>query len=579
MSHSQLSDFYDLQQIGRGSFGTVFRARRKMDREVYVLKEIKLAGASKREIDAAVNECHFLAKIDSPYVIRYYDSFVEAEAETLWLVMEYATGGTLRELIVSRQDPMNEDEAWYYICQILLGVASIHSLRIIHRDIKSLNIFICTRQGEKSYLRNQMKVGDMGVSKELQATNMLAQTLVGSPYYLSPEICRSEKYNSKSDVWALGVTFYEMLNRGKHPFQAHNQASLIVKILKGKYAPLSESYSQSLRDLVYYCLRTTPEQRPDVFRLLALPVVRGRIEQYNLTVPPDVAENIKRAAEAVAREIMRKSARVSSPGDLPSTPQGSSPRSVDTAESVRHSRGHARKSSVVREPERSDQSQRVSGHSSKMGVRPGPKDQVRHPDGAGALDIQSDVVIYDSQMATNHDHDVFYVYDFDDDDYDAKDTVVRQAAPGSSGAGATPLRKSLASGKRGDRSAGILPSSSTSEVSTSTTRPETALKQKELDTYLSKDGELSKKQVQYFQQISQFKVGHAARNDLIQFFTAELDGKQYSETEIAKYVFGRIGYDQAEIIDVLRKYVAVQRERQIISQKINALLNQIQAEL
>lgn len=254
--------------------------------------------------------------------------------------------------------------------------------------------------------------------------------------------------------------------------------------------------------------------------------------------------------------------------------------------------------SVVRDPERQDrqdrqdrpdQAQKTSARSSKTGSRPGPREQPRHPDAGGTLDIQSDVVIYDSRMATGQDHDVFYVYDFDEDDYDAKNTVVRQPGSGSGaqsgaqpsatpGSGATPLRKSLASGKKVDKS-GPPPSSSNSEVSASTTRPETALKQKELDAYLGKDGELSKKQVQYFQQISQFKVSYTVRNDLIRFFAAELDGKKYSETEIAKYVFGRIGYDQAEIIDVLRKYVAVQRERQVISQKINALLNQIQAEL
>lgn len=83
----------------------------------------------------------------------------------------------------------------------------------------------------------------MGVSKQLNSTTFMSQTLVGSPYYLSPEICKSEKYNVKSDIWALGVTFYEMLNKGKHPFLAKNQAALLINIIKGKYPPLPAVYS------------------------------------------------------------------------------------------------------------------------------------------------------------------------------------------------------------------------------------------------------------------------------------------------------------------------------------------------
>lgn len=129
--------------------------------------------------------------------------------------MQYAQHGTLRDIIVKSNDYMSETDAWYYMAQMIIGVASLHGQHIIHRDIKSLNIFAGTGTNGHKYT---FMIGDMGVSKKLNSTTFMSKTLVGSPYYLSPEICSADKYNMKSDIWALGVTFYEMLNKGKHPF-------------------------------------------------------------------------------------------------------------------------------------------------------------------------------------------------------------------------------------------------------------------------------------------------------------------------------------------------------------------------
>lgn len=148
----------------------------------------------------------------------------------------------------------------------------------------------------------------MGVSKQLNSTTVMSQTLVGSPYYLSPEICRSEKYNIKSDIWALGVTFYEMLNKGKHPFLAQNQAALLINIIKGKYKPLPSCYSQQLIDLVRWCLQQDPSKRPDIFSLLALPPVQAVIKQYKFELPECVKQG---AREALTRLQRIKSSELS----------------------------------------------------------------------------------------------------------------------------------------------------------------------------------------------------------------------------------------------------------------------------
>ncbi|CAL6005593.1 Kinase [Hexamita inflata] len=298
MSHSSLLDFEIMQQIGRGTFGVVYKCKRRKDGGIYVLKELKLSGCTGEEVQTAINECNILAAVDSDYVVRYYDSFIDNSTQTLWLVMEYAAHGTLRDIIIKSKDYISEQDAWYYITQMILGIASLHSSHIIHRDIKSLNVFVADGSNGQKYA---LKFGDMGVSKQLNSTIIMSQTLVGSPYYLSPEICRSEKYNIKSDIWALGVTFYEMLNKGKHPFLAQNQAALLVNIIKGKYKPLPAQYSQQLIDLVRWCLQQDPSKRPDVFSLLAIPPVQQTIKQYNLKLPPAVEQGAKEAMQRLSR--------------------------------------------------------------------------------------------------------------------------------------------------------------------------------------------------------------------------------------------------------------------------------------
>lgn len=105
-----------------------------------------------------------------------------------------------------------------------MGLEHIHKNKILHRDIKTLNIFLNKNE--------TVKIGDLGVAKALN-TNDFARTMVGTPFYLSPELCEEKPYNEKSDIWALGCLLYELCTF-KHPFEATNQASLILKIIRGK---------------------------------------------------------------------------------------------------------------------------------------------------------------------------------------------------------------------------------------------------------------------------------------------------------------------------------------------------------
>lgn len=120
----------------------------------------------------------------------------------------------------------------------------MHGEKILHRDIKSMNIFLSNS--------SSVKLGDVGIARVMSTQTDYVNTLVGTPYYLSPEQCEDKPYNAKSDIWALGVVLYECCAK-KRPFDADNQAALIWKILRGRYPPIF-GYSSELLDIIRRCM-------------------------------------------------------------------------------------------------------------------------------------------------------------------------------------------------------------------------------------------------------------------------------------------------------------------------------------
>ena len=116
---------------------------------------------------------------------------------------------------------------------------------------------------------DKIKIGDLGVARELNQTANMAHTVVGTPYYLSPELCEEKPYNNKSDIWSLGCVLYELCTL-RHPFEATNQGALALKILRAQYAPIPATYSRSLKDLVDRMLTKDYRKRPDIEQILKL---------------------------------------------------------------------------------------------------------------------------------------------------------------------------------------------------------------------------------------------------------------------------------------------------------------------
>lgn len=167
---------------------------------------------SKQQKQDAAFEATILSKINSEYVCRYYDSYMTPTS--INIVMEYCENGDLGKYLKRQMGRhLVENKIWKFFIEMSLGLNYLHSNKILHRDIKTINMFL----GKD----DKIKIGDLGVAKLLNQTANFAHTVVGTPYYLSPELCEEKPYNHKSDIWSLGCVLYELCTF-RHPFEANN---------------------------------------------------------------------------------------------------------------------------------------------------------------------------------------------------------------------------------------------------------------------------------------------------------------------------------------------------------------------
>ena len=265
------SSYNVIKLLGEGSFGKAFLCE-KGDMKC-VIKQIQTDDMSQKDKNDVFNEAKILQKLDHQNIIKFIEFFESTKPKpTLNIVTEYADDGDLSEKIKSQKNqPFTETEILDYFTQICLALKHIHEKKIIHRDLKSGNIFLM-----KSGL---VKIGDFGISKGFERTMDKARTMVGTPYYLSPEILENKPYDSKTDIWSLGVLLYEMMTF-KMPFNANSLPMLSVKIMRGNYTPPPSVYTKDLREIVSKCLTVKPSRRPTIQEILAMPIVQNRIKNF-----------------------------------------------------------------------------------------------------------------------------------------------------------------------------------------------------------------------------------------------------------------------------------------------------------
>ncbi|XP_057608433.1 serine/threonine-protein kinase Nek1 isoform X5 [Chionomys nivalis] len=237
-----MEKYVRLQKIGEGSFGKAVLVKSTEDGRHYVIKEINISRMSGKERQESRREVAVLANMKHPNIVQYKESF--EENGSLYIVMDYCEGGDLFKRINAQKGALFQEDQ---------------------------NIFL-TKDGT-------VQLGDFGIARVLNSTVELARTCIGTPYYLSPEICENKPYNNKSDIWALGCVLYELCTL-KHAFEAGNMKNLVLKIISGSFPPVSLHYSYELRSLLSQLFKRNPRDRPSVNSILEKGFIAKRIEKF-----------------------------------------------------------------------------------------------------------------------------------------------------------------------------------------------------------------------------------------------------------------------------------------------------------
>ncbi|KAL1510733.1 hypothetical protein AB1Y20_007022 [Prymnesium parvum] len=269
-------DNYELlRKLGQGTYGTVYLCRQISSGKQCVMKRMLLSTLNSKERKSAFQEAQLLQELSHPNIVGYMDTL--ASKTKLYLFMQFCDGGDLeRRLAEVRKEgqPIKQTQLLDWFVQMSLALQYLHSRRILHRDLKTANVFL-TRM-------HIVKLGDFGVSRVLSATAELAKTFVGTPYYLSPELLSNQPYGHASDVWALGCIFYEIATL-EHPFEATTFPSLASKILHDPapmISPHRPDCDVAVDELLAMMLDKDPHRRATLPELLGAQVVQRRMHDF-----------------------------------------------------------------------------------------------------------------------------------------------------------------------------------------------------------------------------------------------------------------------------------------------------------
>ncbi|BHF68040.1 Serine/threonine-protein kinase 4 [Sparganum proliferum] len=251
-------------KLGKGSYGSVFKARHRRTGSIVAVKKVPVDS----DLSEIVKEISIMQQCDSQYIVKCYGSLFDNQ--DLWICMEYCGAGSVADIMRLRNQTLREEEIGTILKYSLLGLDYLHQMRKIHRDIKAGNILL-TNSG-------MAKLADFGVAGQLADTLAKRNTVIGTPYWMAPEVIQEVGYNCSADIWSLGITAIEMAD-GKPPLGEEHPMRALFMIPSQPSPRLrrEDAWSPDFVSFVNSCLSKLPEARPSAADLLATDFVRGSL--------------------------------------------------------------------------------------------------------------------------------------------------------------------------------------------------------------------------------------------------------------------------------------------------------------
>lgn len=285
-------------KLGEGSYGSVYKALHKESGQVLAIKQVPVD----TDLQEIIKEISIMQQCDSPYVVKYYGSYFKNT--DLWIVMEYCGAGSVSDIMRLRKKTLTEDEIATILCDTLKGLEYLHCRRKIHRDIKAGNILLNSE--------GHAKLADFGVAGQLTDTMAKRNTVIGTPFWMAPEVIQEIGYDCVADIWSLGITALEMAE-GKPPYGDIHPMRAIFMIPTKPPPSFREpdQWSSEFIDFVSQCLIKNPDERATAAFLLNHEFI-GNAKQ-----PSILSQMIAEAHEIRENQVFRAAS-----GQIQQNPRG-----------------------------------------------------------------------------------------------------------------------------------------------------------------------------------------------------------------------------------------------------------------
>ena len=273
----EVENYKVVKEIGKNNTEIYksYLLRSKTNVNEYVYKSVNVNALNQKEKDSIFNEINLLKEIDHPNVIEIKNSYYSKDKKFLNIISEYAEEGTLQEKYEEQKKNkqyFDENDLLDWFIQIILALKCIHDKNILHRDIRPSNIFL---------MKDMAKLGNFGVAKAVSPTINYAKTMVTKPEYLAPEVKKNSNYTFEADIWALGVTFYQLIILD-YPFEGNSIDKIQANIEAGNIKPIPKDckIDSKFIKIVKEMMCVNPQERITLQKILEESTIKSRIKCY-----------------------------------------------------------------------------------------------------------------------------------------------------------------------------------------------------------------------------------------------------------------------------------------------------------